>query len=560
MSLDPEILAQINDPDVLRAIIAELSQKSEDLEERLKALEKLAQSKPEVLKVIKEKIDRLEIIRHQVIDSERMSRPYLLSPELKAISEVVDILANAGDCNSIVIEGEPGTGKTQWAYYEAGKEIAEGKDTILIHVRVKENMSATDLLYNIDNVRRLNDAQSHDQVPPEIKQRAGEWLQKIQSGEIDPATSEEYKEFKTVLSEIKVLSEVSKDLDYADYVDLGPLGEAIYQSSKGKKVYLLIDEIEKGREELMTGILDEIENLTFKIGETGQEIKGDKKNMRIVITTNTEDSDKIPTSFRRRSLYHFIDYPDRNLMADIVKANYNDIRQELLDYALETFYKYHESTELRKKPSTPELLSWIRVLIDEDIGMLPEDIPHKEILLKFKDDLELDIARLEIEVKEQREKKAPNMPSFVQRALKGEKVYFIDSKFNTTRQGNTAIYADLHNAGIAFSTPITRNEERDDDDGEGVYEIEVCDREFMIITPGIDNLGEGYYSVPEDMHDKVKPVLGGSLRVLEAPVDFIEVANSNATFKRGTVKIEDKDYGAYLTNEGKMVIIDPYNA
>ena len=224
-------------------------------------------------------------------------------------------------------------------------------------------MNAQDLLYNIDDVRRLSDAQAQADVPDAIRSEAGEWKQKIVSGEIDPTRDEEYTSFKEKMRSIVELGETGKDLDYSRYIDLGPLGEAIYQSGMGKKVYLIIDEIEKGREELMTGLLDEIENLTFTITETGRTIKGDKRNLRIVITTNTEDSDKIPPSFRRRSLYHFIEYPDREEMAQIVRLNFPDIQDNLLEYALNIFYQYHKSEDIEKKPSTPELLSWIAVLL-----------------------------------------------------------------------------------------------------------------------------------------------------------------------------------------------------
>ncbi len=387
-------IEQANDTEDLKKTLFVLLDKIDLLEQRLSDIgeKKGGENIPQI---IEQKHERLDRIRHSLSElNERMQKPYVISAELEAVKEVLDVLSEVGECNSVILEGEPGTGKTQWAYSEVGQELQNNKDVLLVHVRVKDTMRAQDLLYSIDDVRRLSDAQAQAQVPDEIRQEAGKWKQKIVNNEINPLENEEYKVFKAKMGSVIELGETAKDLDYLNYVDLGPLGEAIYQSGKGQKVYLLIDEIEKGREELMTGILDEIENLTFTVGETGTVIKGDKKNLRIVITTNTEDSDKIPPSFRRRSLYHFIDYPGRADMAQIVKLNFPDIQKELLHYAISVFYQYHENPEIEKKPSTPELLAWIRVLSKDFDGSVPDNVPHKEILLKYQEDQEVDIGRI----------------------------------------------------------------------------------------------------------------------------------------------------------------------
>ena len=385
-------IEQANDPETLKTTLFALLDKIDSLEQRLSSVDEGSENQENVSAIVADKKERLDQIRHGLTElNERMEKPYVVSAELEAVKEVLDILSEAGECNSVILEGEPGTGKTQWAYSEVGQELQDGKDVSLVHVRVKDTMRAQDLLYSIDDVRRLSDAQAQAQVPEQIRQEAGEWKQKIITGEINPAEDKDYNNFKTKMEAVVELGETAKDLDYLNYVDLGPLGEAIYQSGKDQKVYLVIDEIEKGREELMTGILDEIENLTFTIGETGTIIKGDKKNLRIVITTNTEDSDKIPPSFRRRSLYHYIDYPSRANMKQIVELNFPKISKKLIDYAISVFYQYHENNEIEKKPSTPELLAWIRVLNKEFDGPIPNDIPHKEILLKYQEDQKLDI-------------------------------------------------------------------------------------------------------------------------------------------------------------------------
>jgi len=385
-------IEQADDPEALKTALFALLDKIDSLEQQLSSVDEENENQENISAIVADKKERLEQIRHGLTElNERMEKPYVISAELEAVKEVLDILSEAGECNSVILEGEPGTGKTQWAYSEVGQELQDGKDAFLVHVRVKDTMRAQDLLYSIDDVRRLSDAQAQAQIPDQIRQEAIEWKQKIIMGEINPNKDKEYNAFKVKMEAVVELGETAKDLDYLNYVDLGPLGEAIYQSGKNKKIYLVIDEIEKGREELMTGILDEIENLTFTIGETGTVIKGDKKNLRIVITTNTEDSDKIPPSFRRRSLYHYIDYPSRADMKQIVELNFPKISKKLLDYAVSVFFQYHENNEIEKKPSTPELLAWIRVLNNEFDGSVPDDVPHKEILLKCQEDQKLDI-------------------------------------------------------------------------------------------------------------------------------------------------------------------------
>ena len=379
--------ALMNNPETFKMILSSLFERVESLEEQLVS----EREKKNISSIIGDKMEKIDRIRHSLTElNERMERPYVVSAGLQAVRETLDVLSETGECNSVILEGEPGTGKTQWAYSEVGQELQEGKDVSLIHIRVKDTMNAKELLYSVDDVRRLSDAQARANVPEDIRREAEEWKQKILSDEINPATDEEYLSFREKMRNVIEIGETEKDLDYMNYVDLGPLGEAIYQSGKGKKIYLIIDEIEKGREELMTGILDEIENLTFTIEETGTIVRGDKRNLRIVITTNTEDSDKIPPSFRRRSLYHFMEYPDREEMAHIVRLHIPDTHETLLTYALDVFYQYHDSGEIEKKPSTPELLSWIRVLNRDFDGSIPHSVPHKEILLKYGEDWDID--------------------------------------------------------------------------------------------------------------------------------------------------------------------------
>lgn len=553
-------IEQVDNPEILKSTLFALLEKIDSLEKRLQSAGEQSEGNDNKIALISEKKDKLERIRHGLSElNERMEKPYVVSAELQAVKEVLDILAETGDCNSVILEGEPGTGKTQWAYSEVGQELQDGKDVTLVHVRVKDTMRAQDLLYSIDDVRRLSDAQAQAQVPEEIKNEAAAWKQKIMNGEIKPATDEEYKSFKSKMEAVVELGETAKDLDYINYVDLGPLGEAIYQSGKGKKVYLLIDEIEKGREELMTGILDEIENLTFTVGETGTVIKGDKKNLRIVITTNTEDSDKIPPSFRRRSLYHYIDYPGRADMAKIVKLNFPDIRKELLNYAISVFYQYHENSEIQKKPSTPELLAWIRVLTKEYDSEIPEDVPHREILLKYQEDQELEIGKINVEAEEQAERQESELPHYIHRALQGEKVFHLTNQLNSFHDQNkfSEFYAHLQNEGINFVTPYFEEKEEKDNYGDW-NNVQKCTRNFQIIIPGIEYLGDGYYVIPEDKITLVEKVIDMQTEVLPAGQKFITIDEKSKNITKGRIDVDGQNYDACMAEDGRVVINRQY--
>lgn len=547
-------IEQVDNPEVLRATLLALLGEIDSLKKRLDVAGETTNENKKSL--ILEKKDKLENIRHGLSEiNERMTRPYVISAELQAVKEVLDVLANSGDCNSVILEGEPGTGKTQWAYSEVGQELMEGKDVMLIHVRVKDTMRAQDLLYSIDDVRRLSDAQAQAQVPDEIKNEAFAWKQKIVSGEVKPTVNEEYIAFKAKMEAVVELGETAKDLDYANYVDFGPLGEAIYQSGKGKKVYLLIDEIEKGREELMTGILDEIENLTFTISETGTIIKGNKKNLRIVITTNTEDSDKIPASFRRRSLYHYIDYPSPNDLAQIVQLNFPDIRKELLDYAISVFYSYHQDPDIQKKPSTPELLSWVRVLSKEYKTDIPEDVPHREILLKYQEDQGLDIGELNLNLLNQAENNI-KLPNYVYRALHGGKVYRFTDKMNSKNYSDSFsdIYAELYENDINYVTPRFGNGYDENDN----YSRNICLDKFQVITPGVESLGDNYYSIPDDKVSLFSKLISEKIEILPAGQKFIKITEKDKNTAKGVVKVGDYEFEAYMVEDGRVVVNKPY--
>ena len=309
----------------------------------------------------------------------------------------------------------------------------------------------------------------------------------------------------------------------------------------------------------MTGMLDEIENLTFTVGETGMVVKGDKKNLRIIITTNTEDSDKIPASFRRRSLYHYIDYPSRSDMAQIVRLNFPNIRKELLDYAIAVFYQYHENPDIQKKPSTPELLAWLRVLMKEYQTDIPQDVPHREVLLKYLEDQQLEIGRLNVEADMAAEKQEGELPNFVYRALKGDKVWHLHDELNEfeSQAYYGKFFASLQNKGINFVTPQFEENQGYDDSGYW-RTLQKCVRPFHLIVPGIESLGNGYYVIPEDQRSLVEEVIQAQIEVLPAGQEFAQVTEKGKKLTKGTIVIDDKDIPAYIVEDGRVVIEKRY--
>ena len=207
-------IEQTDNPELLKSTIFALLDKIESLEKRLALVGDRSEGGEDLQEIITEKQNRLDRIRHGLSElNERMERPYVISAELQAVKEVLDTLAAAGDCNSVILEGEPGTGKTQWAYSEVGQELQDGQDVALVHVRVKDTMRSQDLLYSVDDVRRLSDAQAQAQVPEEIKSEAAAWKQRIIRGEIRPAEDQEYQAFKHKMEAVVELGETAKDLD-----------------------------------------------------------------------------------------------------------------------------------------------------------------------------------------------------------------------------------------------------------------------------------------------------------------------------------------------------------
>ncbi len=231
----------------------------------------------------------------------------------------------------LLVRGEPGTGKTLLAH-----SIARDLNKRLIIWNIKSTTKAQEGLYVYDTVQRLNDSRFGDKDVSDIRQ----------------------------------------------YIKLGKLGEAF--ASK-EEIVLLIDEIDKADLEFPNDLLNELDEMSFYITETGETIVATHRPI-VVITSNAEK--ELPDAFLRRCIFHYIEFPDPALMEEIVKVHFPDIRDSLLRQSLATFYSLRKIDDFRKKPSTSELIDWIRVLIasstpDEIINI---DIPFAGTLLKKETD------------------------------------------------------------------------------------------------------------------------------------------------------------------------------
>ena len=232
----------------------------------------------------------------------------------------------------LLVKGEPGTGKTLLA-----EAIAKDLDLALLTWNVKSTTRAQDGLYVYDTVQRLYDSRFGDGDVRDIKR----------------------------------------------YIRLGPLGQAF--ASK-KRVVLLIDEVDKADIEFPNDLLHELDRMRFRIVETDEEIVATQRPV-VVITSNNEK--ELPDAFLRRCVFHFIDFPDADLMKRIVAVHHPDLGEKLVDQALEIFYQLRSFQRLRKRPSTSELIDWIAVLKAAGVHQvkLDENLPFIGALLKKEQDL-----------------------------------------------------------------------------------------------------------------------------------------------------------------------------
>lgn len=258
---------------------------------------------------------------------------YIVSSALRDVVNVAIALQRP-----LVVKGEPGTGKTLLAH-----NIARALGKPLLVWNVKSTTKAKDGLYVYDTVQRLNDA------------RFGE-------GDVS---------------------------DIRRYIRMGALGQSFVAD---EQVVLLIDEVDKADIEFPNDLLNELDEMNFYVLETDERISA-KHRPIVIITSNAEK--ELPDAFLRRCVFHYIEFPHRDLMSEIVGVHHPTLADELLEHALNRFYELRKIDTLRKKPSTSELIDWLQALVAA--GVTPEQledaIPFLGVLMKKESDIEIYVKR-----------------------------------------------------------------------------------------------------------------------------------------------------------------------
>lgn len=258
---------------------------------------------------------------------------YLVSEDLR---NSVNVAVTLG--RPLLIKGEPGTGKTMLA-----QSIARSLGLELLVWNIKSTTKAQEGLYVYDTVQRLYDSQFGDKDVSDIKQ----------------------------------------------YIRLGRLGEAFVSD---RQTVLLIDEIDKADLEFPNDLLWELDVMNFYIPETGETVSA-KQRPIVIITSNAEK--ELPDAFLRRCIFHYIAFPDPELMEQIVHVHFPDLREHLLQETLRAFFWLRSIQGVQKKPSTSELLDWVQALVAGGISpdTIYRDLPFLGALLKKNQDLDLVLRR-----------------------------------------------------------------------------------------------------------------------------------------------------------------------
>ncbi len=253
---------------------------------------------------------------------------YVASEELMASVNVAIALKKP-----LLIKGEPGTGKTMLA-----QAVANSLGKKLIVWNVKSTTKAQDGLYMYDTIQRLYDGQFGEEGVDDI----------------------------------------------ARYIKLGKLGEAF---ESDEQVVLLIDEIDKADLEFPNDLLWELDQMEFYIHETKRTVTA-KQRPIVIITSNAEK--ELPDAFLRRCIFHYIEFPNQELMEEIVRTHFPDVEANLLKNAMDTFYWIRDMRDVRKKPSTSELIDWINALQIAGIpaDKIREELPFVGVVVKKDEDLE----------------------------------------------------------------------------------------------------------------------------------------------------------------------------
>ncbi len=256
------------------------------------------------------------------------SNDYVASEELMRAVNIAIALEKP-----LLIKGEPGTGKTMLA-----QSVAKALDKELIIWNIKSTTKAQDGLYVYDVVQRLYDSQFGTDGVDDIKK----------------------------------------------YVKLGKIGDAF---SSEKQVILLIDEIDKADLEFPNDLLWELDKMEFYIPETGETVKA-KKRPIVIITSNAEK--ELPDAFLRRCIFHYIEFPNEELMKEIIKVHFPDLEDNIIKQTIAAFYYVRSLRDIQKKPSTSEIIDWIQALTISGMPVekITKEIPFAGVILKKNEDID----------------------------------------------------------------------------------------------------------------------------------------------------------------------------
>lgn len=263
------------------------------------------------------------------MDNFKNTQNYIAS---KSLMKIVNLAIQLE--KPLLVKGEPGTGKTRLA-----QAVSQALNKKLFIWNIKSTTKAQDGLYMYDAVQRLYDSQFGEKGVDDIEK----------------------------------------------YIRYGKLGEAFMSE---EQVVLLIDEIDKADLEFPNDLLWELDKMEFHVNETNKNISA-KHRPIVIITSNSEK--ELPDAFLRRCIFHYIDFPDKEMMEQIIQVHFGNIDSFLIQKALEVFYSIRAIKDIQKKPGTSELLDWIAALKTAGIQaeQLVQELPFPGVLLKKEDDFKM---------------------------------------------------------------------------------------------------------------------------------------------------------------------------